>query len=196
MGRRYLLESAVQANVNHDINLLKSKPKFVYERVPFERIEQYQTWRETDRQREQYLVNRRFPELDKAREAYLGKEPERTGRKNLHAQEIIKFSDVVYNLAQEEEPHPARSSFYSTQKKVPKSQQRWTKGDEMMKKSTLAHSVKDVYIVRSRHTQIGASKFLPTNRQEARSTVHQRTVYQTENYLDTSVAFSRNRLHD
>lgn len=88
--------------------------------MPAERVEQFATWRGTDHQRDQYLVNRRFPELEKAREAYLGKEPDRSPRKNQHVQELIKFSDVVYKLAQEEEPHPARISFLETLKQKEK----------------------------------------------------------------------------
>jgi archaellum biogenesis protein FlaJ (TadC family) len=81
----FALESAVLANVNHDLGLLKDKQKFVYERVPNERIDQYQSWRKSDLERDQYLVNRRFPELDKAREAYQGKDADRSPLKNQHA---------------------------------------------------------------------------------------------------------------
>ncbi len=49
--------------------------------------------------REQYLINKRFPQLEVAREEYLGKEISRTPAKNLHAQEVKDFSKVVYNLA-------------------------------------------------------------------------------------------------
>jgi len=41
--------------------------------------------REVDHQRDQYLLNRRFPELEKAREDYLGKEPSRSPNRKLHA---------------------------------------------------------------------------------------------------------------
>lgn len=44
-------------------------------------------------------MNKRFPELEKAREQYLGKEPTRFPNKKLHAQEVKKFSEVVYTLA-------------------------------------------------------------------------------------------------
>jgi hypothetical protein len=54
------------------------------------------------------MLNRRFPELEKARENYLGKEPTRSPNKNLHASELKKFSEVVYSLAHQEDPHPAR----------------------------------------------------------------------------------------
>jgi hypothetical protein len=57
------------------------------------------------------MLNRRFPELEKARENYLGKEPDRSPNRNLHAQEVKKFSEVVYTLAHQEEPHPARINF-------------------------------------------------------------------------------------
>jgi hypothetical protein len=54
------------------------------------------------------LTNKRFPELEKAREEYLGKEPIRATNKNLHAEELKKFSEVVYTLAHESEPHHSR----------------------------------------------------------------------------------------
>jgi hypothetical protein len=57
------------------------------------------------------MVNNRFPELEKAREEYLGVDPSRSPNKNLHATEVKKFSEVVYGLAHESEPHPARFSF-------------------------------------------------------------------------------------
>jgi hypothetical protein len=38
-----------------------------------------------DHQRDQLLVNKRFPDLEKAREQYLGKEPSRSPNKNIHA---------------------------------------------------------------------------------------------------------------
>jgi hypothetical protein len=60
-------------------------------------------------------LNKRFPELEKARENFLGKEPERSPYKKIHTGEIKKFSEVVYNLAMQEEPHPARINFIQTQ---------------------------------------------------------------------------------
>ena len=47
-----------------------------YERVPQERIEEFQNLRQSDADRSQRLVNQRFPELLAAREAFLG--PEKT----------------------------------------------------------------------------------------------------------------------
>ena len=57
------------------------------------------------------MINIRFPELEKAREEFLGKEPNRSPNKNLHADEIKKFSEVVYTLAHESEPHRSRVNF-------------------------------------------------------------------------------------
>ena len=45
------IESAVQATVNIDLSNLRQAPRFVYERVPVERIEQYSAWRTMDQQR-------------------------------------------------------------------------------------------------------------------------------------------------
>lgn len=45
-----------------------------YERVPQERIDEFHNLRVTDEDRSQKLVNKRFPELSAAREAFLGPE--------------------------------------------------------------------------------------------------------------------------
>lgn len=42
---------------------------------------------------------------------------------------------------------------------------------DLQKKPTLSSSVKDKYIVRSRHEQAGTLKFIPTNLIEARETL-------------------------
>jgi hypothetical protein len=52
--------------------------------------------------------------LEKARENFLGKEPTRSPYKKIHTGEIKKFSEVVYNLAMQEEPHPSRINFLQT----------------------------------------------------------------------------------
>ena len=56
------------------------------------------------------MVNNRFPELSAAREAFLGKE-QKLPPKQLQAQEVTKFADVVEKLAQEEEPFAARAQY-------------------------------------------------------------------------------------
>lgn len=50
----------------------------------------------------------------------------------------------------------------------------------------MVSSVKDKYIVRSIHNQLGALKFLPANGSEARAHVKSFTKYETENYYDRS----------
>ena len=55
---------------------LRPKMRVFYERVPQERIEEFQNLRQSDADRTQRLVNQRFPELLAAREAFLG--PEKT----------------------------------------------------------------------------------------------------------------------
>jgi len=58
-------------------------------------------------------VFKRFPELEQAKDDYLGTVQEsKLPTKNMHAQEITQFSEVVYKLAQEQEPHRART-FYA-----------------------------------------------------------------------------------
>jgi hypothetical protein len=44
----FALESTVQAVVNKDIFHLRDKIRVAYERVPVDRVEQFQTWREND----------------------------------------------------------------------------------------------------------------------------------------------------
>lgn len=58
---------------------------FVYDRVPPERLDHYKHQRHQDHMREQYLINKRFPQLEVAREEYLGKEILRSPAKNIHA---------------------------------------------------------------------------------------------------------------
>lgn len=87
------LESAVQAKVNVDLKFLRTKAPFSYDRVPVQCVEQYSALREEDLSREQYLINRRFPELEQAREAFLGQEVARSPLKNQHAYEIEQYSE-------------------------------------------------------------------------------------------------------
>ena len=68
------VESTVLAKVNHDISNLRPKMRVYYERVPQERIDEFHNLRVTDEDRSQKLVNKRFPELSAAREAFLGPE--------------------------------------------------------------------------------------------------------------------------
>jgi hypothetical protein len=66
--------------------------------------------------------------------------------RNLHAQEIKKFSDVVYTLAHESEPHRSRINFLNQSARSIK------KVDSKMmplSPSTLTHSLKDKYVVRA-----------------------------------------------
>jgi len=39
----------VQAFVNKDVNHLRDKVRVAYDRVPVDRIKQFETWREVDR---------------------------------------------------------------------------------------------------------------------------------------------------
>ena len=51
------LESTVLAKVNHDLKNLRPKMRVFYERVPQERIEEFQNLRQSDADRAQRLVN-------------------------------------------------------------------------------------------------------------------------------------------
>jgi len=54
------------------------------------------------------MVSNRFPELNAAREAFLGEEG-RLPPKKQQTNEVVKFAEIVEKLAQEEEPFPARA---------------------------------------------------------------------------------------
>jgi hypothetical protein len=62
-----------------------------------------------DRARDKFQIHKRFPELERAKNELTGeiKLPQ-SPLKNIHAQEIIKFSEIVYNLSKEHDPSPAR----------------------------------------------------------------------------------------
>jgi hypothetical protein len=96
---------------------------------------------------------------------------------------LKKFSEVVYGLAHESEPHKARVSFLEKLKledqklrerglesagSIPSIEEviesKWPK----LAPSTLVHSCKDRYIIRSQHDQVGQLKFIPTNPAQAK----------------------------
>lgn len=52
-----------------------------------------------DEDRTQKIVNKRFPELAVAREAYLGKEASISTNRKRDVLEVCKFSEVVEKLA-------------------------------------------------------------------------------------------------
>lgn len=96
-------------------------------------------------------MNRRFPELERAREEYLGPEESRSANRNLHAKEVKKFSEVVYRLAQEQEPHRSRQTFLSIlQSNETKNKEKLRAAGEIkLEPSTLATSLKDRYVLRA-----------------------------------------------
>ena len=77
---------------------LRTKPRHYYERVPQERVDEYNQLRTIDVDRSQKMVNNRFPELQAAREAFLGKDVKNASKKQ-HANEIVDFANVVEKLA-------------------------------------------------------------------------------------------------
>ena len=77
-------------------------------------MDEYSQLRTIDVDRSQKMVNNRFPELQAAREAFLGKEQKMSGTKNKHASEVVDFADVVEKLAQEEEPFAGRAQMMQT----------------------------------------------------------------------------------
>ncbi len=111
----------------------------------------------------------------------------------------MKFSEVVYNLAQEEEPAPIRSAFNQTGRVMLSGTSTTTKPVlkcDAMKKSTLTASLKDKYIVRTRHDRIGAQRFSPANRSEAKKLVKTTIDHDTETYVGDAVCFKRAKQHD
>ena len=110
-------ESTTHAKVNGDLRNLREKQRHYYERVPQERIEEFNQVRAADLDRKQKMVNNRFPELSQAREAFLGVE-NKLPQKKVQANEVCHFAEVVEQLAQEEEPFPARAQFMATQSQM------------------------------------------------------------------------------
>ena len=159
--------------VNRDIQRHRGleTPNFVYDRVPSQRLDQYKQWRQMDQDRAHKFVFKRFPELEQAKDDYLGRvQDSKLPTKNMHAKEITQFSDVVYRLAQEQEPHRARVN-YARQGTPPESKETEEKApleSPFMRQKTLSNSVKDKYVVRSTHQQIGSLKFYPTSSMDAR----------------------------
>jgi len=84
-NRKIYRESAVHVATNHlDVSRHREKPGFIYDRVPEERTEMYGTWRKDCEERDGYVLNRRFPELEKAKADFVGEEPNRSSNKKLH----------------------------------------------------------------------------------------------------------------
>ena len=74
-NKKVYKESTVLARVNQNLSShLRTKQKHFYERVPQERMDEFKKIRVADMERSKKLVNNRFPELDAAREAFLGRE--------------------------------------------------------------------------------------------------------------------------
>lgn len=96
--------------------------KFYYERVPEERIDEFALSRIGDEDRSSRRVTKLFPELAAAREAYLGKEPTATSHKKQDVASVHKFSEVVEQLARQEEPAPARLHFEAVQASLKRGQ--------------------------------------------------------------------------
>ena len=127
------------------------------------------------------MVNNRFPELNAAREAFLGEEGKLPPKKQ-QAQEVVKFSEIVEKLAQEEEPFPGRAQMAQTQAGPISTSNRSVEGrtqslqpatnrSSNAGQSTLSSSIKTKYIVRSRHNELTAMRFLPVNSAQARQSV-------------------------
>ena len=74
-NKKVYKESTVLARVNQNLaGSLRTKQKHYFERVPQERIDEFQKIRVADMERSKKMVSNRFPELDAAREAFLGTE--------------------------------------------------------------------------------------------------------------------------
>ena len=79
------ISCVVHVATNHlDVSRHREKPGFIYDRVPDERTEMYGTWRKDCEERDGHVLNRRFPELEKAKADFVGEEPNRSSNKKLH----------------------------------------------------------------------------------------------------------------
>lgn len=178
------------AKVNNNLSYLRPKQKHFYERVPQERVDEFNQIRTADIDRSQKMVNNRFPELSEARTAFLGLE-NKLPSKQVQAQEVVKFSEVVEKLAQEEEPFLGRSQYEETQSQIKKSGRASGFEDRSKSmtvssmrgnlgnagKSTMAASIKTKYIVRSRHNELTTNRFIPVNSVEAKNTVKKEIIH-------------------
>lgn len=153
--------------IKKDTAQLRGKANFVFDRVPNERMDQYLQQRQYDQSRDYKFMHKLFPALEGAKEQYMGqKESDRSPNRKLHSNEVIKFSDVVYNLAQEREPHPARVTFNQSPER---DSSRYAA--ESPAPGTVSSAVKDKYFLRSQHSQIGRLKFIPPSRLMAKEDI-------------------------
>jgi hypothetical protein len=74
-NKKVYSESETQARVLQATKHFGDRLKFYYDRIPEERIDEFAYTRRVDEDRSQKRVNKLFPELNAAREAYLGPEP-------------------------------------------------------------------------------------------------------------------------
>ena len=104
----YIFRVNYTGSCHHDLGNLRTKQKYYHERVPQERLDEYDSTRTMNADRKQKLINNRFPELSAAREAFLGKDPTQVQKRNM-ALEIVQFDNAVEKLAMDEEPFAARA---------------------------------------------------------------------------------------
>ena len=64
-----------------------------------------------------------------------------------------------------------------------------------MKQSTLVHSVKDKYVIRSQHAQVGALKFYPVCSSEAKRTIEKEFVHSLGDTDVASLEREKQKLH-
>jgi len=66
----------------------------------------------------------------------MGKEEDRSAHKKMHTQELVKFSEVVYNLVQDQDPHISRINHLSAMKKQIESPKSSKKGEPEKRNET------------------------------------------------------------
>lgn len=93
--------------------------------------------------------------------------------------EVCRFSEVVEKLAQDEDPHPARSKYGSP---------RGSDGAERdsLQQPTFSHTLKHKYVVRSRHKSLANDRFVPSNRYEAARNVLRKKNYDDADFIPST----------
>lgn len=87
-------------------------------------------------------------------------------------------------MAQEQEPHPARVNFNNEKALKENQESQRTESqpsarlpEDQLAPSTMTHSIKDRYVIRSQHGQIGQIKFWPTHLSTARDDIKTEIVH-------------------
>ena len=67
--------------------------------MPEARLNEFGQWHNYYNTRDQQLINRRFPNLEQARQGYFGVDKAKSPLKKLHTKDLVTLSQVVYDIA-------------------------------------------------------------------------------------------------